>query len=109
MESLNNGEVVSGSGNYPSADPIVEEVEAAVSEVRHGRPKRGRKRKIPTRIPNQSRADRKRLLNNNMEHINRKGKLVGSKVFDEKFVCTCPTKCTNNVVMELRKIFFLNL
>lgn len=63
-----------------------------------GRPKRGRKRKIPS----QSRADRKKLLNNNETHYNTRGKLVEEKVFNKDFVCRCPKKCTDIVSLGLR-------
>lgn len=99
MISLNNEEVLPDIGNFPPADSMVIDVQ---EEVRQGRPKRGRKRKIP----NQSRADRKRLLNHNMDHINRKGELVKSKVFDEGFVCACLKNCPANVDIELRKKLF---
>lgn len=79
--------------------------EIAVSEVvlkNEGRPKRGRKRKIPS----QSRADRKRLLNNNKTHFNTRGQLVEEKVFNETFTCRCPKKCTDVVSLGLRRKLF---
>lgn len=72
------------------------------SLVSEGRPKRGRKRKIPQ----QSRADRKRLYNNNKTHVNTQGIIVEEKLFNENFVCSCRKRCTNNVPRELRKRLF---
>lgn len=67
-----------------------------------GRPKRGRKRKIP----NQSRADRKRLMNNNKQYVNQKGVAVEAKHFDEHFVCSCTKHCTETVSANLRRKLF---
>lgn len=65
-------------------------------EIWQGRPKKGRKGKIP----DQSRVDRKRLANNNKRHVNTKGNIVE---FDESFVRWCTKKCTETVEVELRK------
>lgn len=70
--------------------------------MRQGRPKRGRKRKIP----DQSRADRKRLLNTNKRHINTKGNIYEEKVFNDQFECPCLRKCTRVVGVEQRKRLF---
>lgn len=70
--------------------------------VYQGRPKRGRKRKIPE----QSRSERKILYNTNQSHINTKGKLVEEKVFDDTFVCQCSKRCTFTVSLDLRKKLF---
>lgn len=67
-----------------------------------GRPKRGRKRKVP----GQSRVDRKRLYNNNKTHVNTKGNIVHEKLFDATFVCSCRDRCTKKVPVELRKRLF---
>lgn len=67
-----------------------------------GRPKKGRKRKIP----NQSRADLKRLRNNNMPYVNNMGDIVEGKTFNEAFKCTCTKKCTDIVKVELRRRLF---
>ena len=70
--------------------------------VSEGRPKRGRKRKYPQ----QSRADRKLLHNNNRAHINTQGNFVQEKLFNENLICSCRKRCTNNVPLELRKRLF---
>lgn len=67
-----------------------------------GRPKRGRKRKIPQ----QSRADRKWLYNNNKTHVNMQGNIVEEKLFNENFVCSCRKRCTASVPLKLRKRLF---
>lgn len=67
-----------------------------------GRPKRGRKRKVPE----QSRADRKKLYNTNKAHVNTKGNLVEEKFFDGMFVCSCSKKCTEIVSEERRERLF---
>lgn len=76
--------------------------EAAIREPSQGRPKKGRKRKIP----NQSRADTKRLRNTNKEYVNGIGEVVETKEFDENFVCGCQKKCTEAVGVELRRRLF---
>lgn len=67
-----------------------------------GRPKRGRKRKVPQ----QSRADRKRLYNTNKKHVNTRGNVVDEKTFDENFRCDCAKKCTEAITLEKRRKLF---
>lgn len=80
----------------------IKTTEVAIREPSQGRPKRGRKRKIP----NQSRADTKRLRNTNKQYVNSKGEVVEEKVFDGNFVCGCEKKCTEVVGQELRRRLF---
>lgn len=68
----------------------------------NGRPKRGRKLKVP----NQSRVDRKKLCNTNKPHINSKGEAYQQKVFDEHFECDCRRKCTEVVPIKDRRRLF---
>lgn len=89
---------MSNNNNKENSPNVFENIE----ELPKGRPKRGRKRKIS----NQSRADKKRLLNNNKPYVNNKGELVDAKVFDETFNCKCTKNCTDAVGLELRKQFF---
>lgn len=71
-------------------------------DITEGRPKKGRKRKIPT----QSRADRKRLCNTNKKHINTKGNVSLEKMFIEQFQCGCKRNCTSVVpVIDRRRLF----
>ncbi len=64
-----------------------------------GRPKKGRKQKIP----GQSREDRKLKANTNKPYINAKGKEVKPKEFDENFNCNCPKKCCEKLSVKMRK------
>lgn len=70
--------------------------------IYEGRPRRGRKRKIP----NQSRADRKKLCNSNKTHINTKGKVNHEKLFNEQFDCMCSRNCTEIVPVTIRRRLF---
>lgn len=65
-----------------------------------GRPKKGRKRKIP----DQSRADRQKRCRTNQDYINAKGTLVESKEFRD-YQCSC--KCNEKVSTEDRKKEFI--
>lgn len=67
-----------------------------------GRPKHGRKRKIP----DQSRADRKRLFNTNRAHINSRGHIYNEKVFNEHMGCMCKFKCTDVIPVDDRRRLF---
>lgn len=70
--------------------------------VYKGRPRRGRKLKVP----NQTRVDRKKLLNTNKTHINSKGNVYDEKLFDEQFNCMCTNKCTSIIPIEDRRRLF---
>lgn len=59
------------------------------------------------KVPGQSRADRKRLNNNNKTHINATGNVVPRKIFNQQFECTCLKQCTRNVPIVQRKRAFL--
>lgn len=77
-------------------------IHEVVDIVYEGRPKRGRKLKVPK----QTRSDRKRLLNTNKKHVNSKGKIYIEKVFDEQFECLCGLECTKFVHKDDRKRLF---
>lgn len=74
----------------------------SVGVTYQGRPKRGRKLKVP----GQTRADRKRLSNTNKTHINSKGKVHNEITFNENLGCQCTRNCTGIVpVPERRRLF----
>ncbi len=62
--------------------------------VANGRPRRGRKRKVPGQT---------RTIRN---HINTAGKVVVRKAFDANFICQCLKQCTRSVPLLARKRFF---
>lgn len=72
------------------------------SAIYKGRPKRGRKRKIP----DQTRADRKRLFNTNKAHINSRGDIYNEKVFNEDMGCMCSFRCTEVIPVDDRRRLF---
>lgn len=100
MESDENENLEVDSEEVIPEDSNMFSVCGDTPEARKGRPRRGRKRKCEE----QTRADRKKLLNKNKKHINTRGEMVEPKIFDMSFICRCPKKCTQ-IVPLCSKLF----